>query len=178
TISQLSYIILFASVFSKDSIVIAICQLVYHAFAKITLFFVAGIIITRTGEKYIDRMHGIGRSMPITMLAFTVGASSMIGVPPAPVFWNKFFFLIDIFHSGNTQLFVFVVLVLIISTLLNALYFLPIIYHAFFSKSSQNLFMKKVSTFLIIPPIVTAICTLIAFFYGPFIFAYCSSFYI
>lgn len=92
TISQLSYIILFASIFSDLSMRVAIFQLVCHAFAKITLFFVAGAIITRAGEKYIDKIYGIGRSMPISMTAFAIGALSMIGVPPAPTFGVNFSF--------------------------------------------------------------------------------------
>ncbi|WP_253300074.1 proton-conducting transporter transmembrane domain-containing protein [Wolbachia endosymbiont of Chironomus riparius] len=164
TISQLSYIILFASIFSKIGIEAAIFQLVCHAFAKITLFFVAGSIIIKTGEKYIDRMHGIGRSMPIAMTAFTVGVLSMIGVPPAPTFWSKLLILQAIFQSGDKMLSTFVTLVLIISTLLNALYFLPIVYNAFFSKCSQNFFIKKTPVFLVLPAVITAICTLIIFF--------------
>ncbi|NSM56685.1 cation:proton antiporter [Wolbachia endosymbiont of Atemnus politus] len=164
TVSQLSYIILFASIFSDLSARVAIFQLVCHAFAKITLFFVVGNIITKTGEKYVDRIHGIGRSMPITMIAFTVGALSMIGVPPAPTFWSKFLIFQAVFNSGNIALYVFVTLVLIVSTILNAMYFLPIIYNAFFSKSSKNFFIKKTPTFLVLPPVITAICTFIIFF--------------
>lgn len=54
--------------------------------------FVAGAIITRAGEKYIDKIYGIGRSMPISMTAFAIGALSMIGVPPAPTFGVNFSF--------------------------------------------------------------------------------------
>ncbi|WP_408067180.1 proton-conducting transporter membrane subunit [Wolbachia pipientis] len=163
TISQLSYIILFASIFSEFSMRVAIFQLVCHAFAKITLFFTAGAIITKTGEKYIDRIHGIGRSMPISMIAFTIGALSMIGVPPAPTFWSKFFIFRAVFNSSNVTLSVFVALVLIVSTILNALYFLPIIYNAFFLKPSRNYFIKKTPMLLILPPVVTAVCTLVIF---------------
>ncbi|KLT22665.1 putative nadh-ubiquinone oxidoreductase subunit [Wolbachia endosymbiont of Armadillidium vulgare str. wVulC] len=164
TTSQLSYIILFASIFSEFSMKIAIFQLICHAFAKITLFFVAGSIITKTGEKYIDRIHGIGRSMPISMIAFTIGALSMIGVPPAPTFWSKFLIFQAVFNSSNVTLSVFVTLVLIVSTILNALYFLPIIYNAFFSKPSRNYFIKRTPMLLVLPPVITAICTLVIFF--------------
>ncbi|GFY65350.1 NADH-quinone oxidoreductase subunit N [Trichonephila inaurata madagascariensis] len=164
TISQLSYIILFASIFSELSMRVAIFQLVCHAFAKITLFFIAGAIITKTGEKYIDKIHGIGRSMPISMIAFAIGALSMIGVPPAPTFWGKFLIFQAVFNSGNVILSVFVTLVLIVSTILNALYFLPIIYNAFFLKPSQNYFIKKTPILLVLPPVITATCTLVIFF--------------
>ncbi|OEY86824.1 cation:proton antiporter [Wolbachia pipientis] len=164
TISQLSYIILFVSILSISSIKVTVMQLIYHALAKITLFFVAGIIIFKTGERYIDRIHGIGRSMPMAMIAFTIGALSMIGVPPAPTFWNKLLIFKIVFAGNDIVLSIFIVLVLTASTVLNALYFLPIIYNAFFAKSSQNFFIKKPSIYLVLPPVVTAICTLILFF--------------
>jgi multicomponent Na+:H+ antiporter subunit D len=164
TVSQLSYVILFASIFSDLSARVAVFQLVCHAFAKITLFFVAGSIITKTGEKYVDRIHGIGRNMPITMAAFTIGALSMIGVPPAPTFWGKFLIFQAVFSSGNVALSVFVTLVLTVSTILNTMYFLPIIYNAFFSKPSKNFFVKKTPIFLVLPPVITAICTFVIFF--------------
>lgn len=166
TISQLSYIILFVSIFTTAGIKAAVFQLICHAFAKITLFFVAGAIITKTGEKYLDKMHGIGRSMPITMITFTIGALSMIGVPPTPTFWSKILVLQSVFRDENMILFIFIALVLLISTLLNALYFLPIIYNAFFSKASQNFSIKRIPALLILPPVITSICTLILFLYG------------
>ncbi|QKX02608.1 proton-conducting transporter transmembrane domain-containing protein [Wolbachia endosymbiont of Dirofilaria (Dirofilaria) immitis] len=170
TVSQLSYITLSASILSDLSAKVAVFQLVCHAFAKITLFFVAGSIVTETGEKYVDRIHGIGRSMPITMVAFTVGALSMIGVPPAPTFWGKFFIFQAVFNSGNVSLIVFITLLLIISTVLNAMCFLPIIYNAFFLKPSRRFFIKKTPIFLVLPPVITAICTFIIFFSYQIIF--------
>lgn len=129
---------------------------------RMPLFFVAGAIITKTGEKYLDKMHGIGRSMPITMITFTIGALSMIGVPPTPTFWSKILVLQSVFRDENMILFIFIALVLLISTLLNALYFLPIIYNnAFFSKASQNFSIKRIPALLILPPVITSICTLI-----------------
>ncbi|CCF78160.1 putative monovalent cationH+ antiporter subunit D [Wolbachia endosymbiont of Onchocerca ochengi] len=170
TVSQLSYIILSASILSDFSAKVAIFQLVCHAFAKITLFFVAGSIITKTGEKYVDRIHGIGRSMPIAMIAFTIGALSMIGVPPAPTFWGKFLIFQAVSDSGDLSLIIFVILLLIVSTILNAMYFLPIIYNAFFLKPSQRFFIKKTPIFLVLPPVITAICTFVIFFSYQIIF--------
>ncbi|WP_333023265.1 proton-conducting transporter transmembrane domain-containing protein [Wolbachia endosymbiont of Pentidionis agamae] len=163
TISQLSYIILFASVFTEFSIKIAVFQLLCHALAKITLFFITGIIIIKTGEKYIDKIHGIGRSMPFTMIVFTIGALSMIGTPPTPTFWSKLFIFRAVFDSGDTMLSIFIILILTTSTLLNVLYFLPVIYNVFFVKSSKN-YVTKTSIFLTLPPTMAIICVLIIFF--------------
>jgi hypothetical protein len=85
------------------------------------------------------------------------GALSMIGVPPAPTFWGKFLIFQAVFSSGIVALSVFVTLVLIVSTILNAMYFLPIIYNTFFSKPSKNFFVKKTPIFLVLPPVITAV---------------------
>lgn len=159
TISQLSYIILSASIFTYSAVKAAVFQLVCHAFAKITLFFAAGSIATVSGKKYLHEMHGIGHSMPITMSAFTIGALAMIGLPPTSAFWGKFFIIKSAFAAGNF----FTIVVLILSTLLNTAYFAPIIYNAFFIKSSDN--FKEAPISLFIPLIVTSMLTLVIFFF-------------
>ena len=75
-------------------------------------------------------MRGIGRRMPLTTLAFTIGALSMIGVPPTGGFVSKWYILAGAFQADN-----FVALfTIILSTVLNAAYFLPIIYLAWFAE--------------------------------------------
>ena len=101
-----------------------------HAFGKITLFFAAGSIYTAAHKTEISQLDGIGRRMPWTMGAFTIGALSMIGIPPAAGFISKWYMLLGAFE---TEQFV-AVGVIVISTLLNAAYFVPIIYRAFFKE--------------------------------------------
>ena len=72
-------------------------------------------------------MDGIGRRMPWTMGSFAVGALSMIGVPPTAGFLGKWFILLGAVAVGQW----FAVAVIVVSTLLNAGYFLPIVYRAF-----------------------------------------------
>ena len=68
--------------------------------------------------------------MPITMICFALGAFSMIGLPPTVGLLSKWFIITG---AVDVQDF-FVLGVLILSTILNASYFLPIIYDAFFRK--------------------------------------------
>jgi len=134
TVSQLSYIVLCALLVTPLGIVGGALHIVMHAFAKITLFFCAGAILVTTRKTRISEMDGIGRRMPWTMAAFTVGALSMIGVPPMAGFISKWYIL---FGAIEVQQ-MFVVGVIILSTLLNAAYFLPIVYAAFFRTSQGN----------------------------------------
>ena len=60
-----------------------------HAFGKITLFFCAGAIMVATHKTEISQMHGLGRRMPFTFIAFGIAALSIIGLPPLGGAWSK-----------------------------------------------------------------------------------------
>ncbi len=127
TVSQLSYVVLATAILAPISMVGAALHIAVHAVSKITLFFAAGSIYTSAHLTEVSQLDGIGRRMPWTMVAFTIGALSMIGVPPTAGFISKWFMLTGAMSVEN-----WVALgVIIISTCLNAAYFLPIIWRAF-----------------------------------------------
>jgi multicomponent Na+:H+ antiporter subunit D len=107
-------------------------HLLNHALLKITLFFCAGAIITVTGKEKISEMAGVGRQMPLTMLAFTVCSIGMIGLPPTNGLISKLCLMAGSVEAGHPA----VIIVLITSALLNAAYFVPIIITAFFKKGN------------------------------------------
>ncbi len=135
TISQLAYVVLAVSLLVPIGVMAAVFHLVAHALGKITLFFVAGSIYTVSKKKYIHQLDGIGRRMPWTMTAFAIASLSMIGLPPAAGFLSKYYMLWGAFEIESTL----TIAVLLLSTLLNAAYFLPIIYAAFFKEEPHNL---------------------------------------
>ncbi|WP_217424510.1 proton-conducting transporter transmembrane domain-containing protein [Nitrogeniibacter mangrovi] len=128
TISQLSYVTLAATLLTPISIVGAAMHIAAHAVGKITLFFAAGSIYTAAHKTEVSQLDGIGRRMPWTMVAFGVGALSMIGLPPAAGFISKWYILSAAMGSEHW----IAVGVLVLSTLLNAGYFVPIVWRAFF----------------------------------------------
>ena len=130
TVAQLSYVVMAAAILKPLAEIGAAIHMVAHAFGKITLFFAAGIIYVASKKTELYQLRGIGHRMPITMTAFTIGALSMIGVPPTGGFVSKWYILAGAFQADN-----YVALMTIIaSTALNAAYFLPIIYMAWFMK--------------------------------------------
>ena len=133
TISQLSYITLGAAMLWPVSIRAAALHIAAHAFGKITLFFAAGSIYTAAHKTKISELDGIGRKMPWTMGAFTIGTLSMIGLPPTGGFISKWYLMQGAWTTEST----FAIVVLFTSTLLNAAYFLPIVYRAFFRKPPE-----------------------------------------
>ena len=127
TISQLSYVILAAAILAPLSMIGAVLHIAAHALGKITLFFAAGAIYTAAHKTEISQLDGIGRRMPLTMTAFGIGALSMIGLPPAAGFVSKWYLVSGAMEQAHW----FALAVVLLSTLLNAGYFMPIVYRAF-----------------------------------------------
>lgn len=134
TVSQLGYVVLAAAVLTPISITGAVMHIAAHAVSKITLFFAAGSVYTAAHLTEVSQLDGIGRRMPWTMGAFAVGALSMIGVPPTAGFLGKWFMLVSAMETSRW----FVVAVLVLSTILNAAYFLPIVAAAFFRPPGKD----------------------------------------
>jgi multicomponent Na+:H+ antiporter subunit D len=130
TVAQLSYVVLAAAILKPLAEIGAAIHMVAHAFGKITLFFAAGVIYVASKKTELYQLRGIGHRMPITMTAFTIGALSMIGVPPTGGFVSKWYILAGAFQADNYL----ALMTIIVSTALNAAYFLPIIYMAWFMK--------------------------------------------
>lgn len=134
TVSQLSYIVMAAAILKPLAEIGAAIHMVAHAFGKITLFFAAGAIYTASKKTEVLQLRGIGRRMPWTMTAFTIGALSMIGVPPTGGFVSKWYILAGAFQAENY----IAIATVAISTGLNAAYFLPIIYMAWFASEEAD----------------------------------------
>jgi multicomponent Na+:H+ antiporter subunit D len=134
TVSQLSYVVLAAAILIPISVVGAAMHIAAHAVSKITLFFAAGSIYTAAHKTEVSELKGIGRRMPWTMGAFAIGALSMIGVPPTAGFLGKWLMLTGAIQSGQWA----AVAVTVLSTVLNAAYFLPIVVSAFFRDADDN----------------------------------------
>lgn len=164
TIGQLSYIILGAALLSPKGQVGGLVHIAMHAFGKITLFMCAGAIFVATGKKYISEMVGIGKRMPVTMTAFLVGSLSVIGLPPTGGFISKWFLVLGTLEADQ----IVMLIVLLGSSLLNAAYFLPVVYRAFFCTPEESMFENKVQEappWCVVPLVVTAICSIGLFFF-------------
>ena len=137
TISQLSYIVLGAALVKPGdpgvtladfAIVGATFQIAAHAFAKLTMFFVAGAILVETGKTKVSELDGIGRRMPRTMLAFAFATLGMAALPPVAGFIAKWYLGVGAWGAGES----WILIVLVASSVLNLAYFLPIVIRAFF----------------------------------------------
>ncbi len=172
TIGQLSYSVLGAAMLTVPGMTGGIIHIANHAFSKITLFFCAGAIYVATRKTDISELGGIGWRMPLTMGAFTIGALSIIGVPATAGFITKWFILVGSLEAELYPVFI----VLLVSTLLSAVYLLKIIRRAFFDPEAVPESAAAVSPgqrraraqpsldpswFLLLPLLLTAAATIV-----------------
>jgi multicomponent Na+:H+ antiporter subunit D len=162
TVSQLSYVVLAAAILAPLSVIGATLHIAAHAFGKITLFFAAGAVYTAAHKTEVSQLDGLGRRMPWTFAAFGIGALSMIGLPPAAGFVSKWYMV-----SGAVEAQHWLALgVIVASTLLNAGYFLPIVYRAFFLEGSAHDHPHgEAPVSMVAAMVVTASLTVLMFFF-------------
>lgn len=122
TIGQLAYITLGAAIATPSSVIGGGMHIAMHAVGKITLFFCAGAIYVAAHKKNISQMRGLGRQMPWTFGAFLVASISIIGLPPGGGAWSKWFLALG---AAESQ-FYWLMLALMVSSLLNIAYLMPI----------------------------------------------------
>lgn len=161
TVSQVSYITLGVALASPIAAIGALAHLIHQGLMKITMFMAAGNLAEGLGVKKVSQMDGVGRAMPGTMLAFTLAALAMIGLPPLAGFVSKWYLAQGGLQAGQD----WVIALLLGSSLLNALYFLPMLHRAWFRDGrdeAQTPARPRIGWMLAAPPITTAILVLVA----------------
>jgi len=162
TVSQVSYVTLGVAIAGPIATIGGLVHLVHQGVMKITLFLCAGNMAETLGVHKVSEMSGIGRRMPWTMAAFTVGAFGMIGLPPLAGFVSKWYLSLGALEAGQD----WVVLLLVLSSLLNAAYFLPILHVAWFRRpegpwpQERDFGARETAWTLLLPPLVTAALTI------------------
>ncbi|MGM9538210.1 MAG: complex I subunit 5 family protein [Candidatus Onthomonas sp.] len=147
TVSNLSYILLGASVMTTAGLTGALLHMVAHSVFKIILFFCAGAVICQTHREYVFQLSGLGRKMPLTFAAFAVASFGLIGIPPFAGFFSKWEIAAAAveLHQPMAYLGAFA---LVLSAFLTGLYQLEVLIKAFFpgegDDRSQNEGVKEV----------------------------------
>lgn len=131
TVSQLSYILFGLALMSPEGYAGGMMHLFGHAVVKITLFLCAGAILYKTHREYVWELKGLGKTMPVTMTVFTIASLALVGIPPLPGFFSKWFLTVAAFKSGSSLLAYGGTVVLAISALLTAIYLFSICVNAF-----------------------------------------------
>ncbi len=163
TISQLAYITLGAAIATPESALGGGMHIAMHAVGKITLFFCAGAIYVGAHKTDISDMKGLGRAMPFTFAAFLIAAISIIGLPPGGGSWSKWLLALGAAETGQTVL----IATLMISSLLNIAYLVPIPIHAFMVPAGQQpQSFSEGPMMCVVPLCITAVGSVVLFFFA------------
>jgi multicomponent Na+:H+ antiporter subunit D len=159
SVSQIAYVGLGLGMAHPLGLIGALLHVMNHAVMKAGLFFVAGLVRRRTGQVEISQLTGLGRQMPWTMAAFTVAALSMVGVPPTAGFFSKWYLLLGALAVSNPWF----VAVILISSLLNAVYFFRILENLYAKSSTQDVIVNRGDTppRMVAPAVVLAVALLV-----------------
>ncbi len=160
TVSQVSYIVLGVALFGPMGTIGGLVHLVHQGIMKVTLFFCAGNYAETLGVHKISEMNGVGRRMPLTTVSFSIAALGMMGAPLTAGAVSKAWLM----EGAAAAQIPWVVWLLWTSSLLNAAYFLPILWRAWFRPAPSAWPNKALaaqpwpttSWLLLLPPAITA----------------------
>ncbi|WP_034327800.1 complex I subunit 5 family protein [Alkaliphilus transvaalensis] len=164
SVAQIGYIFLGLGLASEQGLSAALFHVIAHALMKSALFLSVGAIIYKTGKRDIRELNGIGYEMPITMTVFTVAAFGMIGIPGINGFMSKIYLSFAVLDADKP---VFLVIILI-SSFLNAFYYLPIVISAFLRENKERksiMALEKIPRGMLIPMVCFALASIIMGFY-------------
>ena len=128
SIGQIGYIVMGIALANRLSIIGSLIHILNHALMKGGLFLVVGAVIYKTGITEINDFKGLGKKMPFSMAAFTICAFSMVGVPLTAGFVSKWYLALGALQAGKWVM----VPVILISSLLTAIYFWKVIDNIYF----------------------------------------------
>jgi multicomponent Na+:H+ antiporter subunit D len=162
TIGQLSYMVLGGALLTPADMASGIIHIANHALGKITLFLCAGSIYVASHKTKVSELNGIAKRMPFTMAAFAIGALSLIAIPPLGGFISKWYLTLGVIEAEQYP----IIGVLVASTILNACYFIPIVYAAFFKDlpPGEKAERQESPVAMIVPLVLTAIGVVVSFF--------------
>lgn len=133
SVAQIGYIAVGLALGNVYGFIGAVLHIISHAFMKSSLFLVAGGLQYRFGETNIYRLGGIGQKMKLSSMTLVLAAFSMVGLPPTAGFFSKLYLLIGSYESGQ---YIYIA-VLVISSLLNAVYFTRILEQLMVTKEGR-----------------------------------------
>jgi multicomponent Na+:H+ antiporter subunit D len=134
SVAQIGYIVLGISLANQNGAVGSFLHILNHAFMKGCLFMIAGGFIYQTGKRNIADYGLLQKRMPITVIAFTIVALSMIGIPPLSGFFSKWYLVLGAIDAQQWGF----VAVLLLGSLLSVIYFFKIIETIWFTAPKEN----------------------------------------
>ncbi len=156
SVAQIGYMILGISLVSVTGLTASISHLFNHALMKGTLFMALGCVSFRVGAAKLERMAGIGRTMPWTMGAFMIGGLSLIGVPLTAGFVSKWYLVVGALEKGWWP----VAVLVLITSLLAVIYIWRVVEAAYFKPAPEGQVVREAPLALLVPAWTLALANL------------------
>lgn len=163
SVVQIGYVFLGVALLAQTAMVGAVLHIFFHALMKAMLFLSAGAIIYSTGIRRISDLKGLGLKMPVVMTMFAIGALAMVGIPGTNGFISKLYLALGALEAGRP----FFLFVIMGSSLLNAVYYFPIVGNAFFGKREEPLpEIKPIPMAMLIPVVIMGVAIVVTGVYA------------
>ncbi len=156
SVAQIGYMILGISLVSVTGLTAGITHLFNHALMKGTLFMALGCVSFQVGAAKLERMAGVGRTMPWTMGAFVIGGLSLIGVPLTAGFISKWYLVLGALERGWWP----VALLVLVTSLLAVIYIWRVVEVAYFKPAPEGQIVREAPLALLIPTWMLALANL------------------
>jgi multicomponent Na+:H+ antiporter subunit D len=168
-VSQTGYMLLGASValavlgdaektasFGRDALAGSLFHMMNYAIYNGLLFLAAGAVVWRTGKRNLDDMGGLGRTMPVTMLCFGIGALAIAGIPPMSGFASKWVLYESVFRYSPL-----LAIVAMVVSLLTLASFVKVFQAMFLGPARKHLAsVKEVPLAMAFPMLLLAVATI------------------
>lgn len=105
---QIGYMVMGFAIANQDSMTGSIVHLFNHAAMKGGMFLAVGAVIYRLGSSHVNTFNGLGKRMPFTMLAFSLGGLGLVGFPLTAGFISKWYLVKGCLTAGYWYLAVLV----------------------------------------------------------------------
>ncbi|MEN2995016.1 MAG: monovalent cation/H+ antiporter subunit D family protein [Thermodesulfovibrio sp.] len=163
-IAEIGYMVFGINIGNKEGFIGAVLHILNDSLMIGCLFMIAGGVFYRIGSRNIEDFNGLNRNMPITMAAFTIAALSMIGIPPTAGFFSKWYLIVGAVKAG----YLVSAVILIFSSLVNALIFFRILEKIYFTKNENTPMynFRELPISMMIPIVITALAILIIGLYS------------
>ena len=159
SIGQIGLILFALAIATSYGVTGGLFQLVSHTLSKALLFLTAGYMIYRVGSSDISALEGMGRKMPLTCLAFTIGSFSLIGLPPFIGFPSKFLVVRAALATKETYFCVLIGLALL-GTVIEGAYFFRVVQVLYF-KGENNQGSKDAPIAVLVPVFIFVVLIIV-----------------
>jgi NADH-quinone oxidoreductase subunit N len=137
SIGHTGFLMMAVLAYSSQEYGVLLFYLAVYALMNMGVFMLTGYIESRTGIVDVDGYRGLGKTMPVALVCFTLILISLTGLPPTAGFVAKLLVFTAVFHQWQLTGDIGMVVLLIVgalTTVISLFYYFKVPLHAFLKK--------------------------------------------